>query len=152
MSFLFGGGGGGSGGTKGVNPTQGVDIPAFTSQGGITPEQQGLADFTYGQNLMGEAALYAGEGLGQSTMATQGAEGAATGRAQQEAQMSDINTGARYGQYQNEVTNLEETLKNQSTLDQIAQNANSQNLSGLFTGLGNLFGTGKQGQFGTGTT
>jgi hypothetical protein len=129
---LFGGGGSSKGGPQNVN------IPAFTSEGGITPEQQALADFTYGQNLLGEANAYGTSGLGQSTMATQGAEGAATGRAQQMGQMSDINTGAEYGAYQNQVANLEQGLQNQQTLNQLAQQnqAGTDLASGFQTGAG----------------
>ena len=130
--------GGGSGGSKNVSPTTPVDIPYFTSQGGITPEQQSLADYNYGQDLLGNATAFAGSGTGQSTMATQAAGGAGTQRAQQEGEMSDINTGARYDQYGNQLTNFEQGLQNQSTLDQIAQKANSQSEASLFQGLGNL--------------
>lgn len=130
MSNLFGGGskGGNSNPFQGlVNPTQGISIPYFTSQGGITPEQQSYVDYTTDQQRLAERGQYGGEGLGASTMATQGAEGAATGGAELAGTTSDVNTGARYDQYKNQVTNFEEGLANQTTLDQIAQQAQDQN-------------------------
>ena len=144
--------GGGSSGNKNVTPTTGVDIPPFTSGGGITSEQQSLANYNYGQDLMGNAAAFGNEGLGDSTMLTKADEGAATQRAQQQAQMSDIDTSARYGQYQNQLSNFESNIQNQSTLNEIAQNANNQNQAQLFQGLGNLFGTGTQGTENTPST
>lgn len=115
---------------------QQVNIPPFLSSGGITPQQQSLADFTYGQDLTGEASLFGGSGTGMSTMATQGAEGAANTKAQAMGGMSDADQNAMYTDYGNQVKAEEQALQNNITLD----NQNSSSLSGLASALG--FGTG----------
>ena len=138
MSGIFGGGGSGS---KGFTDPTTVDIPPFESAGGITPQQQDFADYTYGQNLLGEANLFGGTGTGQSTMATQGAGGAAMGKAQQEGQLSDTDQEAQYQLYQNDITGLEGNLTTQSTLDQLAQSANLSTIAGEVSGLGTLAGS-----------
>ena len=95
---------------------QDVNIPAFQSTGGITPQQQDLAQFTYGQNLLGQSSLFGGSGTGDSTMATQGAEGARNTMAQQQGQMSDIDQEAQYQLYQNDVQSQIQQLQNSQTL------------------------------------
>lgn len=135
---LFGGGGSGSG------VPNNFQIPPFHSAGGITPEQQGLVDFTGHEDLMGIANEFGSSGTGESTMATQGAEGAHTAKAQEAGQISDVNTAAEYVAYQNQVNDFLQNLNNQQSLDTLAQQ-NQQ---------GNDFLQGFQstGAFDTGTT
>lgn len=128
MSGLFGGSGG-------KNSPEQVNIPAFTSSGGITPQQQSLADFTYGQNLVGEAGQFTNPGDAMSTMATQGAEGAANTKAQTMGEMSDTDQNAMYQDYENQVAATEQGLQNQITLS----NQNNSDLTGLAKAL---FGSG----------
>lgn len=98
------------------NEPQNINVPSFQSAGGITPQQQDLSQFTYGENLLGEAGLFGGSGTGQSTMATQGAEGARNTMAQQQGQMSDVDQEAQYQLYQNDVSSMIQGLQNQQTL------------------------------------
>ena len=91
--------------------------------GGITPQQQALAQYGYGEDLLGQANLFGTSGTGMSTMATQGAEGAKNTEAMQEASMSDTDESA----FQ-QMTNL-------------ANAQNQQSGSGLASGLGELAGS-----------
>lgn len=134
---LFGGGG------KGDSP-QNINIPAFTSSGGVTPEQQTLANYGYGQDLMANANLFGGSGTGMSTMATQAAEGAANTGAQTVGGMSDVNQEAMYKDYTNQLAAEEQGLQNDITL---SNQSNASELSSL-AAAGQLLGSG----FGTGTT
>lgn len=136
MSGLFGG-------SSGKDGPQGINIPAFTSAGGITPEQQTLADFTYGQDLTGQASLFGGSGTGMSTMATQGAEGAKNAEALQTGGMSDADQNAMFKDYTNQVSAEEQQLQNDITLS----NQNSSDLTGLAKAAGSLFGTGTNTNF-----
>jgi len=129
MSNLFGG-------SSGKDSPQQINVPAFTSTGGITPEQQTLANFTYGQDLTGQASLFGGSGTGMSTMATQGAEGAKNTEAQQIGGMSDVDQNAMYTDYKNQVAAEEQGLQNDITLS----NQSGSSLSSL--AAGNLFGSG----------
>jgi hypothetical protein len=133
------------GGSSGKDSPQQINVPPFTSTGGVTPEQQTLANFTYGQDLTGQATAFGGENLGDSTMATQGAEGAANTGAATVGQMSDTNQGAMYTDYGNQVKAEEQGLQNDITLG----NQNDQSLSSLATAAGNLFGSGTSTAFGT---
>lgn len=147
MSGLFGGGG-----SKGFTEPTTVDIPPFLSSGGVTPQQSDLAEYSYGENLLGEANLFGQSGTGQSTMATQGAGGAAMQKAADLGKMSDTDQAAQYALYGQDLSGLENNLNTQTTLDQIAQTANQQATSGLVSGLGSLAGLGaKTGGFGTNT-
>lgn len=139
MSNLFGGGD--------KNSPESINIPPFTSSGGITPEQQTLADFTYGQDLTGQASLFGGSGTGMSTMATQGAEGAANTKAQTMGGMSDTDQGAMYDLYKNQVAGLEQGLQNDITL----QNESDASSSSLASLAGSLFGSGTKSNFGATT-
>lgn len=131
MSGLFGG-------SQGKGSPEQVNIPPFMSSGGITPQQQSLADFTYGQDLTGEAAQFTNPGDAMSTMATQGAEGAANTKAQTMGAMSDTNQEAMYQDYTNQVNAEEQSLQNQITLS----NQSNSDLSGLAKAAGSLFGSG----------
>jgi hypothetical protein len=132
------------GGQSGKDSPQGINVPPFLSSGGITPEQQTLAEFTKGQDLTGQATAFGGEGLGDSTMATQGAEGAANTEAQAIGGMSDTDQSAMYTDYQNQVQAEEQNLQNQITLG----NQNSSSLSSLAGAAGNLFGSGTASSLG----
>ena len=87
--------GGKAAGSLDVNQTQ---YPYFTSPGGVTPQQTALADYDYGQNLTQGQAQFEGsdEGGGPSlsTMASQVASGANTGKALDLAKMSDVDQNA----------------------------------------------------------
>lgn len=115
------------GGSKGG--TQDVNIPAFTSPGGITPEQGALAQYTYGEGLDLNANQFGTSGTGQSTMATQAAGGTNYADAVQQGQSSDINQTAQYGVHQIDVGNQLQDLANQATL-------NTQNAANLDKELG----------------
>jgi hypothetical protein len=134
----------GGGGNKGA---QDVNIPSFQSSGGVTPQQSALGEFTYGQDLLGQANAYGLSGTGDSTMATQGAEGAANTEAQQMGSMSDADQSAMYQLYENDVSNELQGLSNTASQSQ----GTSANLGSLASAAG--FGTGTQGNFATtGTT
>jgi hypothetical protein len=136
------------GGSSGKDSPQGINVPPFLSSGGITPEQQTLAEFTKGQDLTGQATAFGGEGLGMSTMATQGAEGAANTEAQAIGGMSDTDQNAMYTDYQNQVQAEEQGLQNDITLG----NQNDASLSSLASAAGSLFGTGTKTSFGGATS
>jgi hypothetical protein len=112
------------GNTFGGNPPS-INIPAFTSSGaGLTPDEQALNQYTYGEDLLGLASDFGKSGTGQSTMATQAATGAKIGEAEQAGKISDINQTAQYDAYKNAVNSWIAQLSNQSTLTQLA-NANA---------------------------
>jgi hypothetical protein len=121
----------------GLNVDQ-QQYPFFHSAGGITPQQQSLADYDYGQNLTEGQAQFEGAGQGGgpslSTMASQVAGGANMGKALDEAKMSDVNQGAEFGSYENAINidqqNNENLLAEQQT-----------NLSNLVSQVGNQQGT-----------
>jgi hypothetical protein len=108
MSGLFGSGGSLKGSPEDVN------VPPFMSAGGVTPEQQSLGQYSYGQDLTSQASLFGGSGTGMSTMATQGAEGARNQAGMQMAGMSDTDEGAMYGLYSNDVNAISQDLSNAS--------------------------------------
>lgn len=74
------GGGGGKGGGSGA--------------GGISPAQQALSQFTFGQNALANAQQFGSHGMGHSTGLTQADAGAYMGQALQESQMSQADTQA----------------------------------------------------------
>lgn len=117
-----------------------VNIPAFQSSGGITPQQQDLAQYTYGENLLGQASQFGQSGTGMSTMATQGAGGAKMTEAQQQGQMSDTDEEAMYQLYQNDVSSEEQGLQNAVALNQAPNSSTATSLGNLASGAG--FGTG----------
>ena len=121
-----------SSGSKG----QQVSIPPFESSGGITPEQQALAQFGYGSDLQAQGQLFGGSGTGMSTMDTMGDIGARNQEAMQQAQMSDTNEQAQYNLYQNDVGTEE------AQLQQGQQSVNSLFSGGGLSGLASLAGFG----------
>lgn len=60
-------------------------------QGGVSPEQEALAQYTYGQDLLRARSGYADTGTGASTMATQASGGARNKMAKSLAGASDVN-------------------------------------------------------------
>jgi hypothetical protein len=119
--------------------------PFFHSAGGITPQQQSLADYDYGQNLTEGQAQFEGSGQGGgpslSTMASQVAGGANMGKALDLAKMSDVNQGAEFGSYENAINidqqNNENLLAEQQTnlSNLVSQVGNQQGTAGLTAGL-----------------
>jgi hypothetical protein len=128
----------------GKDSPQQINVPPFTSTGGITPQQQTLANYTYGQDLGAQANLFGGSGTGMSTMATQGATGAKNTEAQQQGSMSDTDAEAMYKDYQNQVSAEEQSLQNDITLS----NQNSAGGTSLASLASSLFGTGTNSTFG----
>jgi type 1 fimbria pilin len=136
MSGLFGG-------SSGKADVGNFNIPAFASSGGITPQQNELGQYTFGEGLVGQGNMFGSEGLGDSTMATQGAEGVKNTEAQTMAGMSDANQGAQYDLYKNDVSALEQGVSNELNI----QNANTAAASSSLNNLAKLvgFGTGAAG-------
>ena len=137
--------GGKAAGGENVNQQQ---YPYFTSPGGITPQQSGLAEYDYGQNLTEGQAQFEGSGEGGgpslSTMATQTAGGANIGKAITSAGLSDVDQGANYSAYGNA-----ENIDQQNNQNLLAEN--EQNLSNA-TSLASLAGSAAGGQAGASTT
>ena len=127
--------GGKAAGGLDVNQTQ---YPYFTSPGGVTPQQTALADYDYGQNLTQGQAQFEGSDQGGgpslSTMATQVAGGANTGKALNLGSMSDTNQGAAYSAYgtaenisqqnnENALAEQEQSLADETSLASLAGKA-----------------------------
>jgi hypothetical protein len=136
--------GGKAAGGENVNQQQ---YPFFTSPGGITPQQQALSEYDYGQNLTEGQAQFEGSGEGGgpslSTMATQTAGGANIGKAIQSGGMSDVNQGADYSAYGNAIN-----IDQQNNQNLLAEN--EQNLSNA-TSLASLAGSAAGGHAGATT-
>ena len=136
--------GGKAAGSLDVNQTQ---YPFFQSPGGITPQQQALSEYDYGQNLTEGQAQFEGSGEGGgpslSTMATQTAGGANIGKAIQSGGMSDVNQGADYSAYGNAIN-----IDQQNNQNLLAEN--EQNLSNA-TSLASLAGSAAGGHAGATT-
>ena len=134
MSQVGGDVGGKVGGGESVDQTQ---YPSFTSPGGVTPQQQSLGDYDYGQNLTEAAGQFEGSDQGGgnslSTMASQVFGGANMGKALTLAGSSDANQGAEYGAYSNA-----ENITQQNASAGLAEN--QQNLNNLVTSAGNAQG------------
>jgi hypothetical protein len=133
--------GGKAAGGENVNQQQ---YPFFTSPGGITPQQQALSEYDYGQNLTEGQAQFEGSGEGGgpslSTMATQTAGGANIGKAITSAGLSDVNQGADYSAYGNAIN-----IDQQNNQNLLAEN--EQNLSDA-TSLASLAGAAAGGKAG----
>lgn len=129
MSQLFGNSGG-------KNEPFDINIPAFESAGGVTPEQLSLGQYSYGQDLLAQRSLFGGSGTGESTMATQGAEGSRNTAALQMAGMSDANTEAQYQLYKNNIQGITQGLTNAAALDIAPGSTPSTSLGSLATGAG----------------
>ena len=139
-------GGKAAGDAFGVNQNQ---LPFFTSPGGVTPQQQSLSDYDYGQNLTEGAAQFegsdAGGGPSLSTMATQVAGGANIGKAINLAGLSDADQGAAYSAYgnaenidqqnnQNALAEQDQSLAEGTSLASLAGKAAGGAAGGLPTG------------------
>jgi hypothetical protein len=139
LSGLFGG-----------QTPQGFNIPAFTSSGGITPDQAALTQYSLDENDLATRSQFASSGTGLSTMAEQAMGGNRYAAAQQAGQMSDVNQGAEYTAYKNQIANLEGQLQTQATVagGQAGQQSQLDTLAGQAAGLGgNAFGGGTSGSF-----
>ena len=135
--------GGKVGGGESVDQQQ---YPYFTSPGGVTPQQQSLGEYDYGQNLtesqaqFGQGGPLGGEGGGNalSTMATQAAGGANIGKAEQLATSSDANQTAELGAYNNAIN-----IDQQNNTNALAEQQQSLQQA---TSLASLAGTAAGGQ------
>ena len=76
MGGMMGGGKGGGGGKT-------------STAGGVSPEQQALAQYTYGENVIGDRQKFAQQGMGPSTNETLSVAGSRFKEAQDLAEMSD---------------------------------------------------------------
>jgi hypothetical protein len=127
--------GGKAAGNLDVNQTQ---YPFFHSPGGITPQQQSLADYDYGQNLTEGQAQFEGSGQGGgpslSSMASQVAGGANIGKAITAGGMSDVNQGAELGSFENAIN-----IDQQNNQNLLAEQ--QTNLQTALTNVGNAQST-----------
>jgi hypothetical protein len=127
-------------GGKGSSP-QNVNIPPFYSSGGITPEQETLAQFGNQEADVATGQTYGSSGTGMSTMATQGTAGNRTAQAVNEGTMSNTDEDAMYKAYGNEQQAEIQDLSNQSTLSNLATqqltNAITQGGKAATTAAGN---------------
>lgn len=116
-----------AGGGKGGG---GQQYPYFQSPGGVTPEQQALAEYTMGQDMVQQGSQFANTGTGMSTMATQaGAVGPAFTEAASLAQSSDANQQAMMKAQQ-----VGEQINNQNITNQSNQLSQLSNLAKQLTG------------------
>jgi hypothetical protein len=120
-----------------------TQYPYFQSAGGVTPEQTALADYDYGQSkLQGQGQFGNTEGPGGgnalSTMATQVAGGAETGKALDLAKSSDADQGAELGAFNNAV-NIDQQ-------NNAAELAGQEQEQGQITSLASLAGTAAGGK------
>jgi hypothetical protein len=129
-----------AGGGKGASP-QNVNFPPFYSSGGITPEQQALADYGLDEANVATGAAFGNSGTGMSTMATQAGTGNRMGKAIAEGTMSNTDEDAMLKAYENEQTAATQSLSNQSTLSNLATqqltNAITQGGKAATTAAGN---------------
>jgi hypothetical protein len=109
-----------AGGSKGGSSPQNVNIPPFYSSGGITPEQESLAQYGLNEADVATGQTFGSSGTGMSTMATQAGTGNRMGQAVAEGTMSNTDEDAMYKAYQNEQTATEQNLSNESTLSNLA--------------------------------
>jgi hypothetical protein len=108
-----------AGGAKGSSP-QNVNIPPFYSSGGITPEQESLAQYGMDEANVATGQTFGASGTGMSTMATQAGTGNRMGKAVAEGTMSNTDEDAMYKAYENESQAEIQGLSNQSELQNLA--------------------------------
>jgi hypothetical protein len=96
MGGMMGGGKGGGGGGK------------TDTGGGVSPEQQALAQYTYGENVIGDRAKFAREGMGPSTNETLSVAGSRFKEAEDLAKMSDADFKAMQAFNQREANSLQQ--------------------------------------------
>jgi hypothetical protein len=130
---------------------QQTQYPFFQSAGGVTPEQTALADYSYGQNLTEGQGQFgnspeAGEGGGNalSTMATQVAGGANTGKALNLAGSSDADQDAQLKAYDNSIN-----IDQQNNAAGLAEQEQQQS---QITSLASLAGAAAGGKAATGAS
>ena len=109
-----------AGAAKGASSPQDVNIPPFYSSGGITPEQETLAQFGNQQADVATGQTFGSSGTGMSTMATQATAGNRTAQGVNEGTMSNTDEDAMYKAYENEQQAEIQGLQNQSTLSNLA--------------------------------
>lgn len=109
-----------AGAAKGGSSPQDVNIPPFYSQGGITPEQEALAQYGMDEANVATGSTFGGSGTGMSTMATQAATGNRMGKAVAEGTLSNTDEDAMYKAYQNDQQAEIQGLTNQTTLNNLA--------------------------------
>ena len=119
------------GGAKGGSSPENVNIPPFYSSGGITPEQETLAQFGKSEADVATGQTFGSSGTGMSTMATQATAGNRTNQAVQEGTMSNTDEDAMYKAYANEQQAEIQGLTNQSTLSNLATQQLTQGLTQL---------------------
>jgi|SRR6516162_3442391 hypothetical protein len=77
-----------------------------STAGGISPEQQALAQYTFGENVIGDRQRFAHEGMGPSTNETLRIAGSRFKEAEQLAEMSDKDFRAMQAFNQNQQNSL----------------------------------------------
>jgi hypothetical protein len=112
------------GGSSKAGGAQQEQYPYFSTSGGVTPQQQSLADYDYGQQLLTGQGEFEGGGQGggpiDSTMATQTAGGANVGKALNLSSMSNTNADAEYSAYQNAI-NIDQQNQGNALAEQQSQ-------------------------------
>lgn len=108
--------------------------------GGVTPEQEALADYGLNQDLLKQGSEFANTGTGMSTMATQGAGGAEIGKALSLAKSSDADEAAYEQASQVQQGNLSTSL-NSLANQQSQQSATSDYAAGASSVGGNTGAT-----------
>jgi hypothetical protein len=86
------------------------------ASGGISPEQQALAQYTFGESVIGDRQQFAGQGMGPSTSETQAVGGSRFGEAQQAAQMSDADYQAMVAYNQQQINSLTQAASGAGSL------------------------------------
>lgn len=125
-----------SGGKGGGSPEQ-VNFPPFFSPGGITPEQEALAQYGLQEADVATGQTFGSSGTGMSTMATQATAGNRMGKAVAEGDMSNTDEDAMFKAFQNEQTAATQNLSNQSELSNLA----TQNLTNQINQFGKTLTT-----------
>lgn len=116
-------------GAKGGTSPENVNIPPFYSSGGITPEQETLAQFGKSEADVATGQTFGSSGTGASTMKTQATAGNRTGQAVAEGTMSNTDEDAMYNAYKNEQQAAIQSLSNQSTLSNLATQQLTQGIT-----------------------
>jgi hypothetical protein len=116
-------------GAKGGTSPENVNIPPFYSSGGLTPEQETLAQFGKSEADVATGQTFGSSGTGASTMKTQATAGNRTGQAVAEGTMSNTNEDALYNAYKNEQEAAIQGLTNTTTLNNLATQQLTQGLT-----------------------
>jgi hypothetical protein len=121
-----------AGTAKGGGSPQNVNFPPFYSSGGITPEQESLAQYGLSEADVATGSTFGNSGTGMSTMATQAGTGNRMGKAVAEGKLSDTNQDAMLKAFENNQTAAIQGISNESTLSNLA----TQNLTNLINQAG----------------